>query len=83
MDRVERIWVYLSATPLFWLSATLLAYEVGAWVFRRSGQRPLAKNQRAFRKLRQAIHHQKEPAPAQQQQRHQDETHQKNTAAEF
>jgi len=42
MDRVERIWVYLSATPLFWLTATLLAYQAGAWVFRRCGQRPLA-----------------------------------------
>jgi predicted murein hydrolase (TIGR00659 family) len=42
MERVERIWVYLSATPLLWLAATLLAYEVGAWIFRRSGERPLA-----------------------------------------
>jgi len=42
MGRVERIWVYLSATPLLWLAATLLAYEAGSWVFRRAGGRPLA-----------------------------------------
>ena len=36
------IWVYLSASPLLWLAATLLAYLGGAWVFHRSGSRPLA-----------------------------------------
>lgn len=39
---MSSIWVYLSATPLLWLAATLLAYEAGAWVFRRAGERPLA-----------------------------------------
>ena len=38
---MARIWVYLSATPLLWLAATLLAYEAGHFVFRRSGGRPL------------------------------------------
>jgi len=38
---VARIWVYLSATPLLWLAATLLAFELGAWLFRRSGNRSL------------------------------------------
>lgn len=39
---MSRIWVYLSATPLLWLAATLIAYEAGSWIFRRAGQRPLA-----------------------------------------
>ena len=38
---MARIWVYLSATPLLWLTATLLAYQAGQFVFRRVGQRPL------------------------------------------
>jgi predicted murein hydrolase (TIGR00659 family) len=38
---MARIWVYLSATPLLWLAATLLAYEAGSFVFRRAGGRPL------------------------------------------
>ena len=41
MNPVARIWVYLSATPLLWLAATLLAFELGAWLFRRSGNRAL------------------------------------------
>jgi predicted murein hydrolase (TIGR00659 family) len=42
MGPVARIWVYLSATPLLWLAATLVAYQAGAWIFRRSGGRPIA-----------------------------------------
>jgi len=38
---IARIWVYLSATPLLWLTATLAAYETGAWIFGRFGRRPL------------------------------------------
>ncbi|TMA75196.1 MAG: LrgB family protein [Deltaproteobacteria bacterium] len=38
---IARIWVYLSATPLLWLTATLAAYEAGAWIFGRFGRRPL------------------------------------------
>jgi predicted murein hydrolase (TIGR00659 family) len=38
---IARIWVYLSATPLLWLAATLVAYEAGAWVFARSGRRAI------------------------------------------
>jgi len=41
MGPVARIWVYLSATPLLWLAATLLAYQLGAWLFQRSGSRPV------------------------------------------
>jgi predicted murein hydrolase (TIGR00659 family) len=39
---IARIWVYLSHTSLLWLTATLVAYQVGDWVFVRSGRRPLA-----------------------------------------
>jgi predicted murein hydrolase (TIGR00659 family) len=42
MGPVERVWVYLSATPLLWLAATLLAYEMGSWIFRCAGGSPLA-----------------------------------------
>jgi predicted murein hydrolase (TIGR00659 family) len=42
MGPVARIWVYLSATPLLWLAATLLAYQAGQWIFLRAGSRPLA-----------------------------------------
>ncbi len=36
---LEDIWVYLSAQPLLWLSATLAAYVLGDWLYRRSGER--------------------------------------------
>jgi predicted murein hydrolase (TIGR00659 family) len=36
---MSRIWVYLSATPLLWLSATLLAYQAGQVLYRRSGSK--------------------------------------------
>jgi predicted murein hydrolase (TIGR00659 family) len=42
MSSVTRIWVYLSASPLLWLAATLLAYQGGAWVFARTRGHPLA-----------------------------------------
>lgn len=38
---VQDIWVYLSAQPLLWLTATLLAYLGAHWLFLRSGQNPL------------------------------------------
>ncbi len=38
---IARIWVYLSASPLLWLTATLAAYEAGAWIVGRLGRRPL------------------------------------------
>jgi len=37
-----QLWVYLSATPLFGLAATLAAYCAGLWVARRAGLHPLA-----------------------------------------
>jgi predicted murein hydrolase (TIGR00659 family) len=36
------VWVYLSETPLLWLTATLFAYAVGDFVSRRLGRHPLA-----------------------------------------
>jgi len=39
---MSRLWVYLAASPLLWLTATLLAYQAGIWVFQRAGQRPIA-----------------------------------------
>ena len=35
------IWVYLAASPLLWLTVTLVAYLAGQWLFRRSGGRAL------------------------------------------
>jgi len=37
----RQLWVYLTATPLLWLTLTLLAYQGGAWLFRRCGCPPL------------------------------------------
>ena len=36
------LWIQLSASPLFGLSITLLAYLAGMWLFKRSRQHPLA-----------------------------------------
>ena len=36
------IWVYLSASPLLGLTLTLLAYQCAFWLYRRSGNNPLA-----------------------------------------
>ncbi len=38
----SEVWVYVSASPLFGLALTLLAYIAGLWLFKRSGQHPLA-----------------------------------------
>jgi predicted murein hydrolase (TIGR00659 family) len=38
---VHELWVYLSTTPLLWLTLTLIAYQMGTWVFRRFGSPPL------------------------------------------
>jgi predicted murein hydrolase (TIGR00659 family) len=38
---VGDIWVYLSASPLLWLTATLLAYAAGHALFLRAGANPL------------------------------------------
>jgi predicted murein hydrolase (TIGR00659 family) len=40
--RFDALWVYLSASPLLGLTATLLAYQGAYWLYRRSGFNPLA-----------------------------------------
>ncbi len=40
--RAGEIWVYLSANPLFWLTAVLVAYVFAEWVADRCGRHPLA-----------------------------------------
>ncbi|MFY7856024.1 MAG: LrgB family protein, partial [Rubrivivax sp.] len=42
MTGVAELWVYLSATPLFGLTATLAVYLVAQSVYQRLGQAPLA-----------------------------------------
>ncbi len=42
MSTVFGLWIYLSTTPLFWLTVTLLAWLVADGVARLSGRHPLA-----------------------------------------
>ena len=42
MNGVAELWVYLSATPLFGLTATLAVYLTAQAVYQRLGQAPLA-----------------------------------------
>lgn len=35
------IWVYLAASPLLFLTLTLIAYQIGLWLHRRSANQPL------------------------------------------
>lgn len=39
---IHEIWVYLTGTPLFALTLTLLAYSLGLFIYERSGKNPLA-----------------------------------------
>lgn len=41
MSAVSDIWVYLSASPLLWLTATLVAYVIAFFLYQRSGFNPL------------------------------------------
>ena len=41
-ERISQTWVYLSATPLFWLTMTLVAYQMAHWIYRRCGTHPIA-----------------------------------------
>jgi len=41
MNDLRQLWVYLSATPLLHLTLTLVAYQAGLWLYRRSGGHPL------------------------------------------
>lgn len=38
---IKQLWVYLAASPLLWLTLTLLAYQLGAVIFRRFDCNPL------------------------------------------
>ena len=38
---LHEIWVYLAASPLLGLTVTLVAYQAGYWLYRRSGHNPL------------------------------------------
>ena len=40
--RINELWVYLSASPLLGLTITLIAYQGAFWIYRRSGNHPLA-----------------------------------------
>ena len=40
-ERLDELWVYLSATPLLGLTLTLLAYQSAYWLYRRAGDNPL------------------------------------------
>ena len=41
MAEMHQIWTYLSTTPLFWLTLTLVAFQFGSWLFGRMGCNPL------------------------------------------
>lgn len=41
-DELFQLWVYLSATPLAGLTVTLVAYQIGVALYRRSGANPVA-----------------------------------------
>jgi predicted murein hydrolase (TIGR00659 family) len=38
---LSAIWVYLAASPLLWLTATLVCYLIAVWIYRRGGESPL------------------------------------------
>ena len=40
-DGLQQLWLYLATTPLLWLTITLIAYQCGDWLFRRTGGHPL------------------------------------------
>jgi predicted murein hydrolase (TIGR00659 family) len=41
---ISSIWVYLSASPLLWLTATLWTYLAAHWLHERSGRNPLVNS---------------------------------------
>lgn len=40
MTDFKEVWVYLSASPLLFLTLTLAAFQAGSWVYERSGHKP-------------------------------------------
>ncbi|MEM5492498.1 LrgB family protein [Hoeflea sp. AS16] len=41
MADISEVWVYLSASPLLFLTLTLAAFQAGTWLYDRSGHKPL------------------------------------------
>ncbi|WP_095588310.1 LrgB family protein [Actibacterium ureilyticum] len=41
MDNLQDTWVYLSASPLFHLTLTLIAFQAANWLFEKAGRNPL------------------------------------------
>ena len=41
MSDFAEVWVYLSASPLLFLTLTLAAFQAGSWAYSRSGHNPL------------------------------------------
>lgn len=41
MTNLQETWVYLSASPLFHLTLTLVAFQAASWLFQRGGRNPL------------------------------------------
>ncbi len=41
MSAPGQLWVFLAASPLFWLTATLAAYALADWLSQRAGRHPL------------------------------------------
>lgn len=41
MDNLQDTWVYLSASPLFHLTLTLVAFQAAAWLFEKGRRHPL------------------------------------------
>ncbi|WP_417415981.1 LrgB family protein [Hoeflea sp.] len=41
MADISEVWVYLSASPLLFLTLTLAAFQAGTWLYDRSGHMPL------------------------------------------
>ncbi|EDQ32821.1 putative effector of murein hydrolase [Hoeflea phototrophica DFL-43] len=40
MTDFTKVWVYLSASPLLFLTLTLAAFQAGSWIYERSGHKP-------------------------------------------
>jgi predicted murein hydrolase (TIGR00659 family) len=41
MNDIQEIWVYLSASPLLHLTLTLVAFQIGSFIYRKSGLNPI------------------------------------------
>ena len=41
MHGIFQLWVYLAASPLLWLTATLAVYALADWIAARAGRHPL------------------------------------------